>query len=121
MKNGKKVRTHRTFEVSLKKRIVSEYEAGKFTVIELSKLHSVSGVSIYKWIYQYSNYNKKRPMVVEVKESSMQKLKDYEKRIAELERLLGRKQINIEFLEKIIDLANDHYKTDLKKNSAIKP
>lgn len=51
----------------------------------------------------------------------MQKLKDYEKRIAELERLLGRKQITIEFLEKVIDLANDHYKTDLKKNSATKP
>ena len=120
MKKGKKVQVRRTFDVALKKSIVKEYEQNKFTITQLSKLHKVSVASIYKWIYRYSAYNEKTPMIVETKNSSMQKLKDYEKRIAELERMLGQKQINIEYLEKVIDIADEHYETDLKKNSAIK-
>lgn len=121
MKKGKKIQVRRTFDVALKKSVVKEYEQNKFTVKQLSKLYKVSVASIYKWIYRYSTYNEKMPMIVEVKNSSMQKLKEYENRIAELERMLGQKQINIEYLEKVIDIADEHYETDLKKNSAIKP
>jgi hypothetical protein len=43
------------------------------------------------------------------------------KRVAELERLLGQKQIQLEYLEQIIAQASASYGVDLKKNSAMKP
>jgi len=121
MKNGKKISKRRKFSEEYKRYIVSEYESGKFPVLELSRLHEISFQLIYQWIYKYSSYNTSNTVVVELKESSKQKLKVYEKRIKELEQIVGQKQLKIDYLEQIIELSNEHYKTDLKKNSNIKP
>jgi len=37
-------------------------------------------------------------------------------RVQELEAALGRKQMELDLLNKVIDLANTEYKTDLKKS-----
>ncbi len=121
MKNGQKIRQRRKFSEELKKFIVSEYEKGKFTVLELSRLHDISFQLIYRWIYKYSLYNKENTVVMELKESSERKLKAYERRIKELEQIVGQKQLKIDYLEKIIDLSNDHFDTDLKKSFNIRP
>jgi len=117
MKNGRKISSRRKFSDEFKKTIVKEYESGQFTVNELGKLHKVANKVIYHWIYKYSNYNQANTVIVEMKNSSTQKLKDYEIRIKELERIVGQKQIEIDYLSKVIDIANQHYQTDLKKNS----
>ena len=49
--------------------------------------------------------------------SSTKKIKDLEARIKELERTVGVKQMNIDFLEKMMDIAKDEYNIDIKKNS----
>ena len=121
MKNGQKIRQRRKFSEELKKFIVSEYESGKFTVSELSRLHDISFQVIYRWIYKYSLYNKQNTVGMELKESSQRKLKAYERRIKELEQIVGQKQLKIDYLEKIIDLSNDHFDTDLKKSFNIRP
>ena len=38
-------------------------------------------------------------------------------RIAELERIVGQKQLNIDYLEKVIELAKEELGIDIKKNS----
>lgn len=76
---------------------------------------------IYRWIYKYSAYNKRKVKVVEMADSSEKKLTDLNKRIEELERIVGQKQLNIDFLEKMIDLAKEHYGIDIKKNSNTPP
>ena len=121
MNNGKKISKRRKFSDDFKKFIVNEYESGKFTVHELAKLHDISFQLIYTWIYKFSAFNKSNTVVVELKESSMRKLKAYEKRIKELEQIVGQKQLKIDYLEKIIELSNEHYKTDLKKSSNTQP
>jgi hypothetical protein len=77
----------------------------------------MSNVSIYKWIYKFSTFNEKGSRVVEMKNSSTQKMKELEARIKELEGIVGRKQINIDYLEKMIDIAKDELNIDIKKNS----
>ncbi len=49
-------------------------------------------------------------------DSGKQKLKDLQKKISELERIVGQKQLNIDFLEKMIEIAKEHYGIDIKKN-----
>jgi len=53
-------------------------------------------------------------------ESTDQKVKDLQDKIGELERKVGQKQIKVDFLEKMIELAESEYDIDLKKNSSLK-
>ena len=70
---------------------------------------------IYRWIYKYSTFNKKGIRVVEMKKSSTSKFKELEQKVKELERLLGQKQIKIDFLEELIEVAKDELNIDIKK------
>lgn len=111
-----KLRQRRVFSDQFKRTRVKEYESGEYSVTELSRIFDIQSVVLYRWIHRYSNYNKKSTVIVEMKDSATQKLKDYEKRIAELERALGQKQLNIDYLEKMVELAKTELKIDLKKN-----
>jgi transposase-like protein len=111
-----KLNPKRVFSEEFKKARVNEFEKGEFTTHEIAKLYGISQVNVYRWIHKYSTYNKRGLQVVEMKESGQQKLKDYEKRIAELERALGQKQLKVDFLEKMIELAGEELNVDIKKN-----
>jgi len=110
------LRKRRIFSETFKKERVKEFESGKLSVLEISRLYGISFQSLYKWIYQYSVYNKKGFRIVEHKDSSTQRLKQLQERIKELERIVGQKQINIDYLEKMIELAKRELGIDIKKN-----
>ena len=116
MKKGQKIRRRRKFSEEFKRQVVQEFESKQFSVSELSRLHEISFQSIYRWIYRYSMINKPKTIMVEFKDSSTRKLKAYEKKIEQLERALGQKQLRIDFLEQVIQQADHHYQADLKKN-----
>ena len=113
--NIKKIRKYRKYSIEFKQQLVNEFESGKQSVQELERLYGVSNVSIYKWIYKYSTFSKKGYRVVEHKQSSTSKVKELEKRIKELEAIVGRKQIKIDFLETMIDVAKDELDIDIRK------
>lgn len=111
------INVRRVFSEDFKKSRVQDYESGKFTVKELGRLFGIQNPVIYRWIYKYSAYNKKSVKVVEMNESSTKKLKDFELRIKELEQIVGQKQLKIDYLEKMIELAKERFDIDIKKNS----
>ncbi|TXE03450.1 transposase [Gelidibacter salicanalis] len=115
--NLKTLKKHRIYSEEFKLQIVHDFESGQFSVIQLEKLHGISNPTIYKWIYKFSTFNEKGSRVVEMKDSSTQKLKQLQTRIKELEAIVGRKQISIDYLEKMIDIAKDEFDIDIKKNS----
>lgn len=114
--NVRKVKKYRKYSEEIKRRAVAEYESGDFSALELARIYKVSATALYKWIYKYSAYNERGIRVVEMKESASQKVKELEKRIAELERAVGQKQIKIDYLEKMMDIAKDELNIDIKKN-----
>lgn len=116
LKIGKRLNHRRVFSEEFKLKAVKSYESGQRTVLELAREYNLSPQSIYTWIYEYSEYNKKSIQVVEMKESQQHKIKELEEKVKELEQAVGRKQINIDYLEKMIDLAKAHYDIDIKKN-----
>ncbi len=115
-RNLVKIKRKRVFADELKRKIVDQYEKGEMTVLELEKFYNIGNDNIYNWIYKYSNYNKKSIQVVEMKDSSGKRIKELEAKIKELERIIGTKQINIDFLEKMIEIAKKDYNIDIKKN-----
>ncbi|ANQ51545.1 transposase [Flammeovirga sp. MY04] len=116
LKTGKHLQKKRKFSDDFKMKVVQEYEYGQLSVRDLSKFYSISTKVIYSWIYKFSKYNKSGIQVVEMKNSQENKLKSQQKKIEELERALGQKQLYLDFLEKVIDLANEEYEIDIKKN-----
>lgn len=119
--NLKEIRKHRIYSEEFKKELVSLFESGKFSVFQLEKLYGVRNPTIYRWIYKYSTFNKQGYRVVEMKQSSSNKLKELEQKVKELERLVGQKQIKIDYLEKMIDIAKDELAIDIKKNFNTSP
>ncbi len=115
----KKVRlnSRRIFSEEFKKSRVKEYEKGDYSVSELGKLFDIQSKVIYRWIYKYSIYNKKSYKIVEMANSSTKKVKDLEGRIKDLERIVGQKQLNIDYLEKLIEIADSKFDIDIKKKS----
>ena len=53
-----RINSRRVYSEEFKKARVKEYESGKFTVNELSRLFKIQRPVIYQWIYKYSVYNK---------------------------------------------------------------
>ena len=49
-------------------------------------------------------------------DSSSQKMKELEARVKELESVVGRKQIMIDYLEKMMEIAKEELDIDIKKN-----
>jgi transposase-like protein len=112
------LRSPRKFTEDFKRKLVKEFEQGTMSVYQMSKLYSIATTQIYDWIYKFSIFNEKGSRIVEMKDSQTTKLKELEQRVKELEQNIGQKQIKIEFLEKMIDLAKQEFNIDIKKNFA---
>ena len=116
IKTGKRVRHLRKFSEEFKLKVVADYESGKFGITELEKMYQINNANIYNWVYKYSKYNKKSIQIVEMKDSQSKYMTDLEKKVKELERAVGQKQMRIDYLERMITIAGEEYSIDIKKN-----
>ena len=107
--------TIRHFSETFKKEKVKQIEEKRITVLQLSKIYEVSSTAIYKWIRKYSKYAGKSERLIVEKESEGEKTIQLLKNIAELEQLIGRKQVEIEYLKKVIEFGSELTETDIKK------
>ena len=114
--NVRLIKTTRVYSEDFKRTLTKEFESGKFSAPQLARLHKIAPATIYRWIYKYSTFNEHGSRVVEMKKSSISKLKALEAKVAELERLVGQKQIQVDYLEKMMELAKSEYNIDIKKN-----
>ena len=105
----------RNFSHDFKQKKVRELERNITTISDICKTYSVSRTSVYKWIYKYSNMAKKQVKQVVEAKSDTRKIKALEDRIKELERVVGQKQLLIEFKDKMIEIAENTYGVDIKK------
>lgn len=105
----------RHFSEDFKKGKVREIERNLSTVSDISKTYQVSRTSVYRWIYKYSAMAKKQVKQVIEAKSDTQKIKALQDRVKELERIVGQKQLLIEFKDKMIEIAENTYGVDIKK------
>ena len=114
-KAAKLINKQRKYSKEFKRSLVKEFESGQSSVLQLSRLHGISHQAIYNWIYNYSTVNTKGTRIVEYKDSSAKKLKDMAARIKSLEQLIGQQAIELTYLNKLIEIANEDLGVDLKK------
>lgn len=114
------LRQNRTFSEEFKKRKVKELIQKQITVSELRRLHNISRTSIYNWLYLYSPDHQRGTTLVVEMESESYKTKKLQQQVAELERIVGQKQLEIDFLSKLLEIGSEELGFDLKKNFSTK-
>ena len=111
----------RTFSEEFKRSKVTAIEHKLTTVSLLSREYGLSRSAIYKWLRKYSKHYQRATKVVVEMESEQEKTKKLQARIAELEQALGRKQMELDYLNKLIELEGKRLGEDLKKKGGLPP
>jgi transposase len=115
------VRKSRYFSEDFKRKKVAELAMRQIRLCDICREYEVSATAVYKWINKYSLMKKKGVKMVVQAESDTARIKALREHIAELEQLLGKKQFEIDFLQKQMELAGDQYGIDLKKKLSGQP
>lgn len=111
----------RQFSESFKVKKVQEIERGITRISEICREYEVSDNAVRKWLTKYSTMKKKPERLIVESKSDTQTIIELKKQIAELERLLGQKQVQLDFKDAMIDVAEELYKIDIKKKLGTKP
>lgn len=108
-------RRRRKFSDSFKIQKVKEIETGKTKVSEICKQYEVSSVNVYRWLNKFGSMQDNKERLIVETESDTKQLLALKKKVAELERIIGQKQVLIDFKDKMIDIAEETYGIDIKK------
>jgi transposase len=110
------LRQRRIFSDKLKKKVVKDIEQGKVSVLGVCREYQVSNGAVYGWLKKFSSHLHSSTTLVMQMDSEQYRSKELEKKVAELEAALGRKQLEIDYLNKLIEIAGQDLDIDLKKN-----
>lgn len=114
-------RRHRHFSDSFKIQKVRELETGRTKVSELCFQYEVAYNTVYRWLNKFGSMkNKKERLIIEA-DSDTKQLLELKKKVAELERIIGQKQVMLDFKDKMIELAEETYGVDIKKKFTTSP
>ena len=109
------LRQARIFSEPLKKKAVKDIESGKMSVSAVSRDYQVCIQSVYNWLNKYSRHLQSSRRIVIEMDSETNKSKELQKRIKDLEAAFGRKQLEIDYLNKMIEIGSEETGVDLKK------
>ncbi len=103
------------FSEAFKKEKVKLLEKKQVTVLQICRAYDVSRSAVYNWIFKYSTLISAAERVVVEKESEAVKTLTMIRKVSELERIVGQKQLQIEYLEKVLELGSQEVGFDIKK------
>lgn len=112
-------RNKRCFSESFKREKVQDLVNKRISVADFCKIYGISRTAAYNWIYAYSNMERGTRKVIEMESEAKKTLRALEK-VAELERIVGQKQLTIDYLEKVLEVASKEVGYDLKKKYELK-
>jgi len=115
------VRNTRYFSEDFKRKKVKELDKRITSIADICKEYEVSNTAVYKWVYKYSLMRKKGVKMVVEPESDTARIKALKQHISELEQLLGKKQFEIDFIKKQMEIASEQYGVDFKKKPSGHP
>ena len=90
-------RRRRVFSDEFKKKKVREIERKQTTVAEISRTYEVRPWSVRLWLYKYGSNSTKGIKLIVEEESDTLKIKELQAKIAELERMLGQKEVQLTY------------------------
>jgi len=114
-------RMQRYFSEEIKKKKVNELDHNLTSISEICREYQISRTSVYRWLNKYSRMRQKKQKQVVEAQSDTRKIGRLKDEVRELERIVGQKQLKIDFLEKMIEIAEQEYGVDIKKKLSSRP
>ena len=114
-------RRRRHFSDSFKIQKVRELETGRTKVSELCFQYEVAYNTVYRWLNKFGSMKNKKERLIIESYSDTRQLLELKKKVAELERIIGQKQVMLDFKDKMIELAEETYGVDIKKKFTTSP
>lgn len=112
----------KSYSEAFKLKVVSEIERGRFSVVEAGRVYDIKGGNtIYQWLRKYGKDSLIQKTVLVKTKNESDKIRQLEKEKRELESALAKTQIKLLAMETLIDVAEAHYKIDIKKNCGVPP
>jgi len=121
LKSKLQIRQIRYFSEEFKRAKVEELDKNLISIHQIVSLYGVSRTAVYKWIYKYSPHHQQGTRQVIEMESEATKTIKLQQQVADLERIVGQKQIEIDFFKKLIEVASEDLGVDIKKNFTTQP
>lgn len=115
-RNSLRIKQRRIFSEAFKRQKVQLIVEKKISIKDVSDLYGVSTMTVYRWLYRYSPHHNKGTIQVVQMESEEKRTKELLGELARLERVIGQKQVQLEYLERLIAIAGESLQIDLKKN-----
>jgi transposase-like protein len=115
--NNTNIKQKRYFSEEFRKAKVKEIEQKQISIAKLTRLYNISRSPVYYWIKKYSTEYKQATRIVVELESESQKTERLQLRVAELERIVGQKQLEIDFLNKLVEISSEELGVDPRQHS----
>ena len=114
MENGQRV-FHR-YSLAFKQKVVAEIERGELKIGDAQRIYDIRGnETIQSWIRKLGkNHLLNKVVRIEMKDEK-ERIKELEKQVKGLESALAQSHVKNIALESLIECAEEHYQTDLKK------
>ena len=105
------------YSESFRQQVVREYEDGT-RITDLRKKYDIGGTStIQKWIKKYSVHGLRHELVRIQRPEEVQRIRELETRVQELEQALGKLTLEKLALESSLEVLQETYGVDAKKNA----
>ena len=98
----RQTQTNRRFSTAFKLEKVGLLDSGNISIREISEIYGVSRTAVYNWKRKYSKLDRSERVVIE-KISEEKKNLELLYRIKELEQIIGKKQIELDYYKTAID------------------
>lgn len=115
------IRERRIFSEEVKKKAVKDLTGRRTTIRALMNEHQVNRQTVYNWLYKYSPYHEQKCTLVVQMKSEELKNSELRQCLAGLERIVGQKQLEIDFLNKLFEIGSTELGFDLKKSFSLPP
>ncbi|MDZ7900755.1 MAG: transposase [Arcicella sp.] len=110
-----KTNISRRFSESFKRAKVAEIDSGKVKISDIVRIYGVRDNSVRLWIKKYSICTQTSTRMVIELESESIKTEQLTKKVAELERVIGQKQLEIDFLNTLVEVSSKEVGLDLRE------
>ncbi len=107
----------RRYSIAFKQAIVAEVESGKYTVLEIARLHGIGYVAVYKWLKRYGSADSQTRIVRIEMPNERNRLQELEKQKRALEKALANAQVKIMTLEATIEVLEEKAGQKIKKKT----
>ncbi|WP_336517732.1 transposase [Pollutibacter soli] len=110
-------RTVIRYSISFKQKVVNEIEQEGLSIGAAARRYGIGGGStIQKWLQDFGKNQLLNKVIRVETRGEKDRLRELEEENRKLKIALAEKTMQKDVLETIIDLVNEHYQTDVKKN-----